>query len=248
MAELPRTPAQDDGGADPRLARAQGRAQVLAALRDARVFAGIGAAATAEEVTEHGLRAESTAELSVLLLEVDGQRALPVFPSVAALRRWRLDARPVPLLGAQACQAALDEGAAAVVLDPGGAAAVLELDEVRALAGGWVPVPGSGLDTRRGVVELGVPAVPVPAALVSALRAALAGERLRAARVLAGPDGLVLGVTPRRPLPPEELAALAHRVMTRLGTDLPAEGLGLAEVPARGPGVPVLRRGLRRVR
>lgn len=248
MAELPHTPAQDDGGADPRLVAAGHRAEVLAALADARVFAGVGASATSEHAGARGLRADSTAELAVLLLEVDGERALPVFPSVDALRRWRLDARPVPLLGSQACQAALDEGAAAVVLDPGGAAVVLHLDEVRALATGWVPVPGSGLATRRGDVELGLPAVPVPAALVAALRAALAGERLRGARLLEGPDGLVLGVATRRPLAPVELAALAQRVMTRLGPDLPADGLGLAQVAVRGPGLPVLTGRFRRAR
>lgn len=248
MAELPPTPAQDGGGADPRLAAAGHRAEVLAALAGARVFAGIGASATSEHVTAHGLRAESTAELAVLLLELEGERALPVFPSVAALRRWRLDARPVPLLGPQACQAALDEGAAAVVLDPGGADVVLHLEEVRALAVGWVPVPGSSLTQRRGDVVLGVPVEPVPVALVAALRVALAGEQLRAARLLEGPEGLVLGVAPRRALPPAELAALAQRVMDRLGEDLPGDGLGLTEVPVRGTGVPVLGRGLRRAR
>jgi pimeloyl-ACP methyl ester carboxylesterase len=41
--------------------------------------------------------------------------------------------------------------------------------------------------------------------------AALAPERLRAARLLEGPDGLVVGVAPRTPLAPAELAALANR-------------------------------------
>lgn len=248
MPELPHTPAQDGGDADPRLAAAGSRAEVLAALADARVFAGIAATATSEHTTERGLRAESTAEMAVLLLESAGERALPVFSSVAGLRRWRLDARPVPLTGPQACQAALDEGAAALVLDPGTRPVTLGEDELRALAAGWVPVEGSALASKRGDVALEAPAVPPPDSLVAALRAALRGERLAAARLLQGPEGLVLGVAPRRPLPPAELAALAHRVMARLGADLPPDGLGLAQVGARGPGVPVLRRGLRRRR
>jgi hypothetical protein len=242
VAELP---PPDDGLADARLAAAGTHAELLAALAGARVFAGVVATATAEEVTATGLRAESSAEMAVLLLEVAGDRALPVFSSVPALTAWRADARPVRLTGPQACQAALDEGARAVVLDPGGTAVALTEEEVRALASGWVPVPGSALTTRHGAVELRQPAVPLPQELVAALETALAGERLRAARLLEGPDGLVLGVAPRRPLDPAALAALAQRVVERLGPQLPAEGLDLAQVPPRGPGVPLLRGRLR---
>lgn len=242
---MPELRAPDDGLADPRLAGAASRAEVLAALAGARVFAGVVATSTAEEVTAHGLRAESTAEMAVLLLEAEGERALPVFTSVPALLAWRAEARPVPLTGPQACQAALDEGARALVLDPAGTAVTLAEDELRALAAGWVPVPGSSLATRRGSVQLRPPVVPVPENLVAALRDALAGERLRAARLLEGPDGLVLGVAARGPLEPVALAGLAQRVVSRLGHRLPAEGLDLAEVPVRGPGLPLLRRRLR---
>lgn len=239
----------DDGSADPRLAEALGsgrRAEVLAALVDARVFAAIRAASTAEHVTERGLRAESSAEMAVLLLGADdGSRALPVFTEATAVRRWRLEARPVRLTGTQACQAALDEGAEALVLDPGGAGVVLDATEVRALAQGWVPVPGSDLATRHAEVPLTTPC-DVPEALVRVLAAALRPERLRAARLLQGPDGLVLGVAPRRPLDPPALAAVAQRVVNRLGPDLPPGGLDLAQVPVRGPGAPVVRRGLLR--
>jgi hypothetical protein len=246
MSELPPTPAADDGSADPRLLAALDRggpAEVLAALAGARVFAAIAATSTAEHVTEHGLRAESTAEMAVLLLESEGERALPVFSSVGALRRWRLDARPVPLSGPQACQAALDEGAGALVLD---ATVQLTGSDLQSLASGWVPVAGSALASRHADTELRPPAVPVPEPLLAALRRAVAPEGLRAARLLEGPDGLVLGVAPRRPLDAAGLAALAHRVMTALGAQLPPEGLDLAQVAPRGPGIPLVRRGLRR--
>lgn len=241
-------PTPDDGLADARLAAASTRAELLAALAGARVFAAVVATSTAEEITAGGLRAESSAEMAVLLFDVDGERALPVFSSVPALTGWRASARPVPLNGRQACQAALDEGAAALVLDPPEAPLVLVVDEVRALASGWVPVPGTSLATRRGSVELRAPAVPVSVDLVEALGAALAGERLRAARLLEGPEGLVLGVAAQGHLDPAALAALARRVVTRLGPRLPPEGLDLVEVPARGPGVPLLPRRLRRGR
>jgi hypothetical protein len=236
----------DAGEADPRLASALSggsRAEVLAALVGARVFAAISAASTAEHVTEHGLRAESSAEMSVLLLEQDGARALPVFTAATAVRRWRLDARPVRLTGSEACRAALEEGAEAVVLDPGGAAVVLDAAELATLAQGWVPVPGSAVATRHADVALTVPTA-VPDGLVGQLAAALRPERLRAARLLQAPDGLVLGVAPARRLDPAGLAALAQRVVVRLGAHLPAEGLDLAQVPLRGPGLPVVRPGL----
>lgn len=244
-AHLNAVPSDDDDGtADPRLVAALAggsRAEVLAALADARVFAAISATSTAEHTTEAGLRAESTAEMAVLMLEAGGSRALPVFLAVGDVRRWRLEARPVRLTGPQACQAARDDGAEAVVLDPDAAAFALTAAELATLADGWVPVEGTGLATRRTDAALTAPG-DVPPELVEALARALRPERLRAARLLAGPDGLVLGVAPRRPLPPVELAALAHRVMTRLGPDLPPAGLDLAQVAPRGPGVPVVRR------
>ena len=235
-------PPQDDGLPDPVLAAARSdgaRARVLSVLGTCRVFAAVTATATSSHVTESGLRADSTAEMAVLLLEVDGRRALPVFRDVAGVLAWHDGARPVRLIGADACRAALDEGAEALVLDPGPDAFVLGADELRAVASGWVPVPGSGLATRLGEVELGAP-VEVDARLVASLAAALAPEPLLAARLLRGPDGLVLGVAPARRLDPPALAALAQRVVQRLGADLPAEGLDLAQVAPEGPGVVVV--------
>lgn len=235
----------DTGEADPRLAAAlatpEQRAELLAAFVGARVLAAITATSTAEHVDEGtGLRAESSAEMAVVLLEAsDGSRALPVFQDLSALKRWRLDARPVPLTGAQACAAALDEGASAVLIDPAGAA--VSVVELTTLAQGWVPVHGSGLAARHEVTELHA-ATTVPPGLAQALRKALRGEPLRAARLLEGPDGLVLGVAPKRPLSPPELAGLAQRLFARIGDDLPAGGLDLAEVAPQGPGQHLLRR------
>lgn len=242
----------DTGAPDPALATAlagdltsrTGRAALLAALVDARVFATITATATAEHVEQGtGLRAESSAEMAVVLLEAkDGSRALPVFSGLLSLRAWRADARPVVLSGAEACAAALEQGAAAVVLDPGSRDVALAPDEVRSLARGWVPVPGSPLAARRTTSGFGEPA-EVPDRLLASLRRAVRPEGLRAARLLAGPDGPVLGVTPARPTDPAALAALAARVRERLGADLPSDGLDLAVVPVDGPGRDLLGRG-----
>jgi hypothetical protein len=231
---------------DSRLARAieaydqsaASHGEVLAALLDAEVFACITATSTAEHVAEAtGLRAESSAEMAVVMMAgPDGSRALPVFSSADAMKRWRLDVRPVRMTGREAAQAARDQGCAALVVD--GAVTVGELSD---LAAGWVPVVGSALATRVGAAALVAP-VDVPSDLVAALRTAVRGEALRSARLLQGPDGLVLGVAPRTALGPAELAGLAARVMSRLAEALPAEGLDLAQVPPRGPGHELLPR------
>ena len=239
----------EDGLADPRFAAAlaagtattAARAELLAALAGARVFAAITATATGVEPTASGLRAESGAELAVVLLQApDGSRALPVFSDLAALRRWRLDGRPVPLTGPQACAAARDERASTVLVDPAGAAVALAAGEVATLAAGWVPVAGSSLASRRTTGHFDPLALPADPRLVDALRGALAGEPLLSARLLSGPDGPLLGVVPGAALDPAALTALAGRVVQRLGAALPVAGLDLAVVPADGPGEQVL--------
>jgi hypothetical protein len=242
----------DQGEADPRLAAAllvhdgslPARAEVLAALAGARVFVAITATATAEETAAAtGLRAESSAEMALVsVVASDGERALPAFASVADLRRWRLDVRPVPVAAPYLARAALDDGAAAVVLDPGGAGVVLRRADLTALAAGYVPVPGADLAAQRTTAVLTAPAAAPDPAFVAALEAAVRPERPRAARLLDGPAGPVLGIAPRRPLDAGALTALAQRVMLRLGASLPPAGLDLAIVPPAGPGYPLLTR------
>ncbi len=80
------------------------------------------------------------------------------------------------------------------------------------------------------------------------LAEALRDEPVTSARLLEGPDGLVLGIS-GPPLEPAGLAALAGRVMARAGDALPPQGLDLAQVGPEGPGVPLplsRRRGLLR--
>jgi hypothetical protein len=235
----------DDGTADPQLLAAlaayddtpPARARLLAALVDARVFVPITATATAEETAVvTGLRAESTAELALVsLVAADGERAVPAFLDPASLQRWRLDVRPVPVGVRQLAGAVLADGAAALLLEPARAGVVVDRAELSAIAAGYVPVAGAPLATRQAPQPTAPGTAPDPA-LVHALVAALRPERLRAARLLDGPAGPVLGVAPRRPLDPAALTALAARVRTRLGPALPADGLDLAVVPAHGPG------------
>ena len=242
----------DTGEADPRLATAlqrydgtaATRAEVLAGLAGARVFVAITATSTAEHVEPGtGLRAESSAELALVsVVASDGERALPAFADTAALRRWRLDVRPAPVTAAHLARAALDDGADAVLLDPSHAAVVLRRPELQAIADGYVPVAGAALAARTTDQQLTSPTEPPSPDLVRALAAALTPERPRAARLLDGPHGPVLGISPRVPLDPAALAALAQRVMTRLGPALPTRGLDLAVVPLTGPGHAVITR------
>ncbi|MCA1712996.1 MAG: SseB family protein [Actinobacteria bacterium] len=237
----------DDGSADPRLAAAlaafdgstAARAEVLAALSGARVFVAITATSTAEHVAEGtGLRADSSADMALVsLVASDGERALPAFADAADLKRWRLDVRPVPVTAAYLCRAALDDGAIAVVLGP----VTLDERELAALADGYVPVPGAPLAARRTTAELTDPVEPPAPELLAQLHRALAPERLKGARLLAGPHGPVLGVVPKEPLDGAALAALAARVAARLGPT--AQRLDLAAVPPKGPGRKITRRG-----
>lgn len=234
----------DTGRPDPRLAAAlevyaaertpAARAEALAAVAGARLFAAVTATSTAEHVEAGtGLRAESTAEMALLtLVGSNGGRAVPLFLDAGAAVAFRPGARPVPLPGPEACAAALEDGAVAVLVDPPGAALVLTGADLRELAGGRVPVEGAPLSTARTTTALTTP-VDVDGTLLQALAAALQDEPVRAARLLDGPDGPVLGVVAE--LTPGELAALAARVLPRAGV----ADLALAGVPADGPGVPV---------
>lgn len=241
----------DTGRADPRLAAAlaaygatgsaAARTEALAAVAGARLFAPVTATSTAEHVEAGtGLRAESSAEMALLtLVGSAGGRAVPLFLDAGGAVAFRPGARPVPLPGPEACAAALEDGAVAVLVDPPGAALVVTGAELRELAAGRVPVGGAPLSTVRTAGALTAPA-DVDQPLLRAVGLALQDEPVRAARLLAGPDGPVLGVVADGPLTPAELAALAARVLPRTGVP----DLALAEVPADGPGheVPLPRR------
>lgn len=210
------------------------RAEVLAALAGARVFVAITATSTAEHVDAGtGLRAESSAEMALLtLVGSAGGRAVPLFLDAGGAVAFRDGARPVPLPAPEACGAALTDGAVAVLLDPPGAALAVTGADLAELAAGRVPITG-GLSSRRTTAALTDPSEVDPA-LVQALGAALQPEAVRAARLLAGPDGLVLGLV--GDLDAAALAGLASRVLPQVRAVLPPEGLDLAVVGPDGPG------------
>lgn len=138
--------AGDDGAADPRLVAALARdpddpahlPELLAALHLARVLAPVVALLGDSGTTDHGLVRDTSADIAVPVLVGDeGERGLPVFTDLDALRAWDPAARPVPVEGPRAAQVALAEGAVALVVDVAGPVTVaLPEPELVALAEG----------------------------------------------------------------------------------------------------------------
>jgi len=107
----------DDGLIDPRLADTVGDdAAVFAVYGEVRVFVPI-VATLGEQATDGSDKSADMA--AVFMTGADGRKALLTFSSVAALEAWNPVARPVPVWGREAAQAALDEGASALLLDLG---------------------------------------------------------------------------------------------------------------------------------
>ncbi len=119
----------DDGSVDPEVearlrehaAGKGGDRRVLAALSRSRVLIPVVAVATETEEGVGGLTKDKNSEVAVpIMTGRDGRRGMLAFTSVDAVRRWRPDARPVPFTAKDACQAAVEEGADALVIDVAG--------------------------------------------------------------------------------------------------------------------------------
>lgn len=106
----------DDGAADPgvRAALASGRIE-LSDLCGTRLLVAVVAVAEAID-PESG--ADTSSQMAVVsMVNASGQRGLLAFTGLDALQRWQPDARPVPVRADLAAQAALDDGADALVID-----------------------------------------------------------------------------------------------------------------------------------
>lgn len=140
-------PAGDAGEADPGVmaaldayARGAGSEHdALTAIAGSRLLVPVVAVLTEE--TEAGTEKESEMALPTLIGN-DGRKAVIAFTGTQALRRWREDARPVPVPTARVCEAALSEAAAAVVIDVAGPVPLaVEGARLRALAANQPPPP-----------------------------------------------------------------------------------------------------------
>jgi hypothetical protein len=143
----------DDGAADPELVAAlaaygvaadagrdvsDAHLAVLAVLQDTRVLVPVVAVLGEVELDEQGLAHDKTSDMAaVLMTGRDGRTALLAFTGTPSLRRWNPEARPVPVTVQQAAQAALQDGAAALLVDVAGPVlCAVEDAELRALAAG----------------------------------------------------------------------------------------------------------------
>jgi len=148
--------ADDDGRVDPvveaalaayDLAPEAGQhLAVLAVLQDARVLVPVVAVLGEVEYDEQGLARDKTSEMAaVLMTGRDGRTALLAFTGSKSLNAWDHEARPVPVTTRQAAQAALHDGAAALLLDVAGPVLfVVEGEDLAALAAGRRLVPLGG--------------------------------------------------------------------------------------------------------
>ena len=141
--------AGDDGAADREVVealaahdrdRAGRHAATLAVLQHARLLVPVVAVLGEVEHDAQGLARDKTSDMATVLLRGrDGRAALLAFTGLAALQRWRPDARPVPVRAADAARAAVQEGADAIVLDVAGPVLfTVEGEQLRALADGFV--------------------------------------------------------------------------------------------------------------
>ena len=147
-ASIPTSPfAGDDGTADPDFARilrawvdhAVTADELVAAVRDHRLLVPV--VAVLDEASESGIEGvavEKDSHMAVpLMVRPDGQRGLLAFTCTDAVIRWDPAARPIPVRGADAAAAALQEAADALVIDVAGPVrVVLEGDLLTAAAQG----------------------------------------------------------------------------------------------------------------
>jgi hypothetical protein len=156
----------DDGSADPELAdlllghtmKATSLTRVVERLAKVRVLIPILASLDKEDFTEDGHKFDKEASAGVVALEApDGRKALPVFTSVAAMARWRKDARPVPVDTVRAALSAVNEDWALLVVDPGSAhTALIPRPAVWAIAQQipWEPAVSDGAVAPGIITEL----------------------------------------------------------------------------------------------
>lgn len=144
--------ARDDGAPDLRIREAGSVAALMAALSDGRLLVALVASGLEATVGE-----EKSSEMSVVsMVAADGRKGLLVFSGVDALHMWDPGARPVPVAGKDAAQAALEQECEAMIIDVAGPRRqVLTEADVVTLAGVnplefAQPIAQRGLDAALG--------------------------------------------------------------------------------------------------
>jgi hypothetical protein len=200
-------PAGDTGGADPAVtaalaAYAAGAATehaVLTAVAASRLLvpvvavlaeASADAAAPPAPASERfGAGSEKETEMALpTLIGNDGRKAVIAFTGTGTVRRWRADARPVPVPAARLWPAVAAEQADAVVIDVAGPVPlVVEGARLRALASGAPPpLPHEDPDIRAQVAAVTDDFTLGPGGQDAELAVTLKTQDLAAARAAAG--------------------------------------------------------------
>jgi SseB protein N-terminal domain len=154
-------PAGDSGEADPAVtavlaAYAAGGATehaVLTAVAASRLLVPV--VAVLAEANDDGTEKETEMALPTLIGH-DGRKAVIAFTGAGPVKRWRADARPVPVPAARLWPAVASEQAEAVVIDVAGPVPlVVEGARLRALASGAPPpFPYEDPDIRAQVAAV----------------------------------------------------------------------------------------------
>lgn len=111
----------------------------LAALAGSRLIVPVVAVVGEIELDAAGLAHEKTSDMAtVLLTGADGRTALLAFTGLESMVRWDPAARPVAVSASVAAQAAVQDGAAALVVDLAGPDRfVVEEEDLLGMARGW---------------------------------------------------------------------------------------------------------------
>ena len=130
--------ALDSYAGDP----ARWHARTLQVLQGARLLVPVVAVLGEVEYDDQGLAHDKTSDMAtVLLTGKDGRSALLAFTGQETLTRWDPAARPVPVPAGRAAEAAVQDGASALVVDVAGPVPfVVGVEDLRALAQGLVLV------------------------------------------------------------------------------------------------------------
>lgn len=149
--------AGDDGRVDPEVRRAleaydaapeaaETHARAIGALQHTRLLVPVVAVLGEAQIGDDGLARDKSSDMATVLMRgQDGRTALLAFTGTDALTRWDPQARPVPVAAPQAAEAALHDGAAALLVDVAGPyPLVVEGADLRSLAEGYTLMELSG--------------------------------------------------------------------------------------------------------
>lgn len=118
----------------------------LAVLQENRLLVPVVAVLGEVEYDDQGRARDKTSDMATVLMKGrDGRLALLAFTGTEPLSRWNPEARPVPVGAREAAEAAVHDGADALVVDVAGPTMlVVEGEDLRSLAEGYRLVETGG--------------------------------------------------------------------------------------------------------